>query len=54
MAATKVKADKLLTICKAKIGQMITEKPGKSTFEYFCTLSLRKNLFHYHPSLTIS
>ncbi|OEU18918.1 hypothetical protein FRACYDRAFT_237202 [Fragilariopsis cylindrus CCMP1102] len=30
MAATKVKADKLLTICKAKIGQMITEKPELS------------------------
>jgi hypothetical protein len=29
-AATKVKADKLLTICKAKIGQMITYKPELS------------------------
>jgi hypothetical protein len=29
-AATKVKADKLLTICKAKIGQMITVKPELS------------------------
>ena len=30
-AATKVKADKLLTICKAKIGQMITVKPELSS-----------------------
>ena len=29
-AATTVKADKLLTICKAKIGQMITVKPELS------------------------
>lgn len=29
-AATKVKADKLLNICKAKIGQMITVKPELS------------------------
>jgi len=29
-AATKVKADRLLTICKAKIGQMITVKPELS------------------------
>jgi len=28
--ATKAKADKLLTICKAKIGQMITEQPELS------------------------
>ncbi len=30
-AATEVKADKLLTICKAKIGQMITVKPELSS-----------------------
>lgn len=31
-AATKARADKLLTICKAKIGQMITENPKLSGF----------------------